>query len=65
MRGPRLFDHTDSKCKKGLLVLRCPIFTENIGIAKSKKKVSLYSSSDVLFSAESIGEEKKKGLHCS
>ena len=39
MRGPRLFDHTDWKSKKSLLVLRCPVFTENIGIVKSKKKV--------------------------
>ena len=38
MRGPRLFDHTDWKGKKGLHVLRCPAFTENIGIMKSKKK---------------------------
>ena len=34
-----------------------PVFTENTGMVKSKKKV--YTSSDVLFSAESIGEEKK------
>ena len=49
MRGPRLFD---------LHVLRCPVFTQNIGIVKSKKKV--HTSSDVLFSTERIGEEKKK-----
>ena len=44
MRGPRLFDRkgkyddddTDWKSKKGLHVLRCPVFTENIGIVKSK-----------------------------
>ena len=35
-----------------------PVFTENFSILKSKKKV--YTSSDVLFSAESIGEEKKR-----
>ena len=60
MRGSRLFDHTNWKSKNnGLHVLRiCPVFTENIGIVKSKKKV--YTSSDVLFSTESIGEEKKK-----
>ena len=58
MRGPRLFDHTDWKSKKNLHVLRCPVFTEYIGIVKSKKKV--HTSSDVLFSTESIGEEKKK-----
>ena len=39
MRGPRLFDHTDWKRKKiGLHVLRCPVFTKNIGIVKSNKK---------------------------
>ena len=61
MGGPRLFDHTDWKSKKGLHVLRCPVFTENI----AKKKV--YTYSHVLFSRESIGEtgEEKKGLHCS
>ena len=48
------------KAKKGFHVLRCPVFTENIGIVKSRKKV--YTSSDVLFSTESIGEEKKKVL---
>ena len=60
MRGPRLFYHTDWKSKKGLHVLRCPVFTENIGVVKSKKKVCTYS--DVLFSRESIGEENKKVL---
>ena len=44
--------------KKGLHVLRYSIFAENIVIVKNKKMA--YSSSDVLFSAESIGEEKKK-----
>ena len=34
------------------------VFTENIGLVKSNKKV--YTSLDVLFSIESIGEEKKK-----
>ena len=58
MRGPRLFDNIDWKNKKGLHVLRYSVFTENIGIGKSKKKV--YTSSDVLFSTESIGEEKKR-----
>ena len=57
MKGPRLFDHTDWKSKKGLHVLRCPVFTESIGTVKSKKKV--YTSLDVLFSSESISEEKK------
>ena len=46
------------RAKKGLHVLRCSVFTENIGIVKSKKKV--YTSSDVLFSTKNIGEEKKK-----
>ena len=63
MRGPRLFNHTDWKSKKGLHVLRCPVSTENIGMVKSKKKV--YTFSDVLFSNESIGKEEEKGLHCS
>ena len=58
MRGPRLFDHTDWKSKKDLHVLRCPVFTQNIGITKSKKKV--YTSSDVLFSTESIMKRKKR-----
>ena len=58
MRGPSLFHHTDYKSKKGLHVLRCPVFTENIGIVKSKKKVCSYSA--VLFSTENIGEENKK-----
>ena len=40
MRGPRLFDHTDWKSKKGLHVLRCPVFTKNIGkpIVRAKKR---------------------------
>ena len=58
MRGPRLFDHTDWKSEKGLHALRCPVFTENIGIVKSKKKVCTYS--DVLFSHGSISKENKK-----
>ena len=63
MRGPRLIDHTDWKSKKkGLHVLRCPVFTENIDIVKSKTK--LYTFSDVLFSTECIGEEKTR-LYCS
>ena len=45
------------RAKKGLHILRCPVFTENIDIVKSKKKIC--TSSDVLFSTESIGEEKK------
>ena len=57
MRGPRLLDHTDWKNRKRPL-LRCPVFTESIGIVKRKKKV--YTSLDVLFSRESIGEENKK-----
>ena len=46
------------RAKKDLHVLRYSVFTENIGIVKSKKK--LYPSSDDLFSIESIGGEKKK-----
>ena len=38
MRGPRLFDHPDWKSKKGLHVLRCPVFAKIIGIVKSKKR---------------------------
>ena len=48
------------RAKKGLHVLRYSVFTENIDLVKSKKKV--YTSSDVLLSNESIGEEGKKGL---
>ena len=51
------------RAKKGLYVLRCLVFTENVGIVKSKKKVCTYS--DVLFSTKSIGEENKKSLDCS
>ena len=58
MRGPRLRNYIDCKSKKNLHVFRCPVFTENIGIVKSKKKVC--TSSDVLFFTETIGEEKKK-----
>ena len=46
------------RAKKGLHVFRCFVFTENIGILKSKKKI--YTSSNVQFSTESIGEEKKR-----
>ena len=63
MRGPRLFDHTDWRSKKGLHVLRCPVFTENIGIVKSEKKVC--TSLDVLFSREISVKRTKKGLDCS
>ena len=65
MRGSRIsyLITLVGRAKKGLHVLRCPVFTENIGIVKSKKKVCPYS--DVLFSRESIGEENKKGLDCS
>ena len=55
---PGLFDHTDWKSKKGLHVLSYPVFTENIGIVKSKNKV--YTSSNVLLSTESIGEKENK-----
>ena len=61
MRGPIAYLITlIGRAKKvcSLHVVRCPVFTENIGIVKSKKKV--YTPSDVLFSSESIGEEKKK-----
>ena len=57
MRGFRLFDRTDWKSKKDFHVLRCPVFTENIDSEEQKKKV--YTSSDVQFSSESIGEEEK------
>ena len=62
MRGPRLFHYTNCKSKKGLYVLRCPVFTESIGKVKSKKKGIAYTSLDVLFSTKSISEEKKKVL---
>ena len=58
MRGFRLFGHTDWKSKKRSSRIRCRVFTENIGIVKSKKKVC--TSSGVLLSTVSIGEEKKK-----
>ena len=58
MRGPRLLDHINWKSKKSLHVLRCPAFSENIAIARSKKKV--YTFSDVLFSTESIMKRKKR-----
>ena len=48
------------RAKKDLHVLTCPVFSENFGRVKSKKKGIAYKSSDVLFSTESIGEEKKK-----
>ena len=38
MRGRKLFDHTKWKSKKGVHVLRCLVFTENIDIVKSKKR---------------------------
>ena len=65
MRGPRLFDHTDWKSKKSLHVVRYPVFTENIGIVKSKKKACTYS--DVVFSRKSslLVKRTKKGLDCS
>ena len=44
--------------QKSLHVLRCPVFTKSFGIVNSKIKV--YTSSDALFSTESIGEEEKK-----
>ena len=56
-----LFGHADWKTKKkSFRVLRHPVFTENIGIVKCKEKV--YTSSDVLFSTESIGEEKTRSV---
>ena len=63
MEGPRLFHRTDWKTKKGLCLLRCHVFPENFAIVKSKIKVR--TSSDVLFSTESIGEERKKGHYRS
>ena len=63
VRGHGLFDHWKSK-KKGLHVLRCAFFTENISTVKSKKDKAC-TFSDVQFSTESICEEKKKDLHCS
>ena len=60
MRGPRLFHHSNWKSKKGLHVFKCSVFNENISVVKSKKKKKVYTSSDVLFSTESIGEENKK-----
>ena len=41
-RGSRLFDLTDWKSKKRSSRPQMPVFTENIGIVKSKKKVCTY-----------------------
>ena len=62
MRGLGYLIILIGRAKKGLHVLRCPVITEDIEIVKSKKKI--YTSSDVLFSTESIGEDEKS-LHCS
>ena len=63
MRGPRLFDHTDWKSEKGLHALRCPVFTENIGIVKSKKR---YARTQMFcFPVEVSVKRTKKGLDCS
>ena len=48
------------RAKKGLHVLRCPVFTENISRPYSEEQKKVYTSSDVQFFTESIGEEKKK-----
>ena len=65
MRGSRLFDHTDSKSKKNLHVFRCPVFTENIGIMKSKKKVAYTRPQMFCFSVKVSVKRTKKGLDCS
>ena len=64
MRGPRLFDHTDWKGKKGLYVLRCLVFTQNSGIVKSKKK--RYARTQMFcFPMKVSVKRTKKGLDCS
>ena len=63
MRGPRLFDHTDWRSKKGLLVLRCPVFTEIIGIVKSKEKGMHVLRCSVFVKV--LMKTTKKGLDCS
>ena len=65
MRGPRQFDHTDWKSKKGLHVLRCPVFTENIGIMKSKKKVAYTCPQMFCFPMKVSVKRTKNGLDCS
>ena len=61
MRGPRLFDHTEWKSKKkGLHVLRCPVFTENIGLVKSKKKDILVLSSQMFCFPLKVSVKRKK-----
>ena len=60
---PMLFDHTDWKSKKRSSRPQMSYFTENIDVVKSKKMI--HTSSDVLFSTESISEEEKKGLYSS
>ena len=62
MRGTRLFDLADRKNKKkGLHVLRCFIFTENIGRVKSKKR---YTLPQMFYFPLKVSVKKKKDLHC-
>ena len=63
IRSPRLFDHTDWKSKKSLHVLRCSVFTENIGIMKSKKKVAYTRPQMFCFPVKiSVKRTKKSSL---
>ena len=66
MKGPRLFDHTDWKSKKRFSRrVRCPVFTENIGIVKSKKKVAYTRPQMFCFPVKVSVKRTKKGLDCS
>ena len=57
MRGSRPFDHTDWKSKKRSSRPQMSCFYQKYWYSEEQKKV--YTSSDVLFSSESVGEEKK------
>ena len=48
MWGPRLFDNTERKSKKSLLVLRCPVFTESI-VERAKKRSWLFVLRPLIF----------------
>ena len=65
MRGPRLCDYTDWKSKKkGLHVLRCSVFTENIGIVMSKKKRYTRPQTFCFSLKVSVKREKKVFIVC-
>ena len=63
MRGPRLLDHTDWKSKKSLHVLRCSVFTVNIGIVKSKNEGIHVLRCSVFTVNIGIVKSKNEGIH--